>query len=332
MTRKLKTAFVLWSAGVVASACDARPHEPIAPSNSRLTPIGLGMRPQSFANSVWSAPVNVGAPVNSSANEMNATLSPDELSLYFTSNRAGGLGGNDIWVSERACADCPWGTPVNLGAPINGPGAEAGPRLSSDGHLLFFQSDRPGGQGLNDIYLSRRHNPKDNFGWSDPVGLGPDVNTALSEAGADYLQNAEDGAGNLYFVRNPTIGSNLGNLYYAPITRDGETRGAAVVVSELGEENGGPGHPSVRSDGKEIFFQSARTGGFGALDIWASTRDNVHEPWSPPANLGAPVNTAFADMQPTLSHDGRTLLFNSNRPGGFGGNDLWISTRRPSAK
>ncbi|PYP44588.1 MAG: hypothetical protein DMD50_13910, partial [Gemmatimonadetes bacterium] len=58
-------------------------------------------RPQamSFAGSEWSAPVNLGAPVNSAASEMNAALSPDELSLYFVSTRAGGVGGADIWVS-----------------------------------------------------------------------------------------------------------------------------------------------------------------------------------------------------------------------------------------
>lgn len=331
MLRNLKAISLLC---VVGLGCDRGASEPAMATGAEFHAplVGNGMSAQSFANSGWSTPVNLGPSINTSAGEQNATLSPDELSLYFTSNRAGGLGGSDIWVSQRACGDCVWGTPVNLGTAINSTSAEAGPRLSNDGHLLFFQSDRSGGQGLNDIYVSRRNNPKDDFGWGDPINLGFDVNTPLSEAGADYLQNAEDGAANLYFVRNPTIGSNLGDLYYAPITRDGETRGPAVLVSELSEEGGGPGHPSVRSDGKEIFFQSGRTGGLGALDIWTSTRDNAHEAWSHPVNPGASLNTAFADGQPTISHDGRTLLFFSNRPGGFGGNDLWISTRTPSGR
>lgn len=299
-------------------------------SGARL--VGPGVQAQYFVNSEWSAPVNVGAPVNSAANEQNATLSPDELSLYFTSNRAGGLGATDLWVSQRDCDDCPWGTPVNLGTPVNGPGGDAGPRLSVDGHLLFFQSDRPGGHGSNDIYVSRRDNPKDDFGWGDPVNLGTDVNTASSEAGPDYLQSAEDGAANLYFVRNPTMGTFNGDFYYAAITRDGETRGPAVLVSELSDPSGGPGHPSVRTDGREIFFQAARAGGLGGLDLWTSARRSVHEPWSSPVNLGAPLNTTFVDTQPTISNDGRTLLFVSNRPGGLGGNDLWISTRTPSGR
>ena len=144
-----------------------------------------GLASQHFANSDWSAPVNLGAPVNSSAGEMNAALSPDELSLYFTSNRAGGLGGTDIWVSQRDCNTCPWQTPVNLGAPMNSASADAGPRLSIDGHLLFFQSDRPGGQGSIDIYVSRRNNPNDDSSWGDPVNLGTGVNTADAEQAAE---------------------------------------------------------------------------------------------------------------------------------------------------
>src|SRR5207248_2491861 len=73
----------------------------------------------SFDGSEWSPPVNLGPTINTSANEVNAALSPDGLSLYFTSDRPGGLGGNDIWVSHRDCDDCLWGPPANLGAPIN---------------------------------------------------------------------------------------------------------------------------------------------------------------------------------------------------------------------
>ena len=285
---------------------------------------------QRFADSEWSAPVNIGAAVNSSANELNAAFSSDELSLYLTSNRAGGLGGNDIWVSQRACEDCPWGAPVNLGAPVNGPGAEAGPRLSIDGHLLFFQSDRPGGHGAADIYVSRRNNPKDDFSWGDPVNLGSDVNTPLLEQAASYLQSAEDGAANLYFNRG-ALGT--ADLYYAPVTRDGETRGPAVLVAELSDPVAFDQHATVRKDGREIFFASFnRAGGLGAFDLWTSTRRSVHEPWSLPVNLGAPLNTTSTDQQPSLTSDARTLLFASDRPGGFGANDLWISTRTPSGR
>src|SRR6266568_5669998 len=181
----------------------------------------------SLTTAEWSTPVNVGAPVNSAAGEMNATLSPDELSLYFTSDRAGGNGGTDIWISQRECVGCPWQTPVNAGAPLNSPNADAGPRFSDDGHLLFFQSDRPGGVGLGDIYLTRRNNPNDDFAWGDSVLLGGDVNTATgNEQAADYLQSAEDGSANLYFNRQTA--TTPPDIYYASVSRNGETRGPAV--------------------------------------------------------------------------------------------------------
>jgi len=166
-------------------------------------PAGPKLQAMSFAHSEWSEPVNLGPVVNSAAGEQNATLSPDELSLYFSSNRAGSL---DIWVARRSCTDaddpaCAWQAPVILGPVINGPGADFAPNLSIDGHLLFFSSVRPDGFGGPDIYVSRRADPNDDFGWEPAVNLGPDVNTATAENAPLYLQSAEDGIANLYFNR-----------------------------------------------------------------------------------------------------------------------------------
>src|SRR5947209_20405092 len=77
---------------------------------SESSPAAPGLQAMSFANSEWSEPVNLGAPVNSTADEFGATLSPDGLSIYVASSRTdlpGAQGGNDIWVSHRACEDCP---------------------------------------------------------------------------------------------------------------------------------------------------------------------------------------------------------------------------------
>ncbi|HEY3221563.1 MAG TPA: hypothetical protein VGJ80_12595 [Gemmatimonadales bacterium] len=277
--------------------------------------------------SSWSDPANLGATVNTTFNEQGPTLSNDELSLYFGSDRPGGIGGFDIWVSHRACKDCAWETPVNVGPGVNTSSDETGPGLSIDGHLLFFRSTRPGGPGLGDVYLAKRTNPKDDFGWGEPVALGPGVNTPAAEAGAEYLQSAEDGAANLYFNRAPAGGT--ADLYSAAITRDGETLGAAVVISELSDPVFTDQGPTLRSDGREIFFFSTRPGGVGGADLWTSTRRSVHDPWTPPVNVGAPLNSPAAEQQPSLSSGGLTLLFASSRGGGFGGTDLWMSTRAP---
>lgn len=290
------------------------------------------LQAHSFANSEWSAPVNLGAPVNSPAGDMNAAFSPDELSLYFASTRPSGFGGADIWVSRRASLDSPWQTPINLGPTFNTAGLEASPVVSSDGHLLFFSSDRPGGQGSNDIYVARRADKSDDFGWGAPVALGTDVNTSQFEAGGFYLQSAEDGPTNFYFVRGPNTVAL--DIYAVAIDADGQTRGPAVPVTELNDPNPAvtDARASIRKDGREVFFYSNRAGSLGASDLFTAVRRSVHDAWSAPENLGAPLSSSANDIQPGLSYDARTLLFTSNRPGGLGGADIWMSTRTPSGK
>jgi len=316
-TLPIATTVSLASLGLLL-ACDSQSH-PAAPR----------LQAMSFANSDWSAPVNLGATINSTFLDAHPNLSKDGLSLYFTSTRpVGGQGGNDLWVARRGCEDCPWEAPVNLGSVINTSGVEAGSDLSADGHLLFFHSNRPGTLGGNDIYVSRRADPNDDFGWGPPEALGPDVNTTADENAPTYLQSAEDGSANLYFTRGDAT-TQAQELYVAAITRDGETRGPAVLAVEL-NSIANDAAPTVRADGRELLFHSPRSGTLGFADLWVSTRQSVHEPWSTPVNLGAPLNTTAFDLQPSLSHDGRTLVWASDRPGSIGGLDIWMSTRTPS--
>ena len=310
-------------------------------SGASVAPAPPGSFRAAFANSEWSEPVNLGPPINSPAQEQNPTLSNGGLSIYFVSNRTdlpGALGANDIWVSRRACVDCPWETPVNLGPVINSSSGDAGPELSVDGHLLFFTSSRPDELGStdNDLYVSRRADPKDDFGWGHPVKLGADVNSTLSEFSPDFRENAELGSANLYFQRGLAGGHPTNDLYYAAVTREGETRGPVRSAAELNDPTVADGSPTVGKDGREILFNSIRAGRLGTIDIWVSTRRSVHDPWSTPENLGPPVNIGgipgVGTRDPDLSFDGRLLLFESNRPGGVGGNDLWMSTRPPSGK
>jgi hypothetical protein len=84
--------------------------------------------------------------------------------------------------------------------------------------------------------------------------------------------------------------------------------------------------PSIRFDGLEIVIQSNRPPSLG-FDLWASTRATVTDPWSEPVRLNN-VNSPQTDAGPYLSGDGMTLYFSSDRPGGMGGNDLWMSTRQ----
>lgn len=323
----MRTAFIANSTSLAAVAV-------LLACRSDSNPAAPRLQAMSFANSEWSEPVNLGPVVNSSSNEQNATLARDGLSLYFSSNRPGGSGPLDIWVSQRACSDpddpaCAWQAPVNLGSPINTTGADFAPNLSRDGHLLFFASTRVVGGNI-DIYVSSRTDPNDDFAWGEPVALGPGVNTAAAEQAPMYLQNAADGAANLYFNRG-TLALDQGDIYVASVGRDGATLGPAELVAELSDPNRNDAAVTVRADGRELLFWSERAGGLGHADLWVSTRENAHDAWSPPVNAGAPLNTEFNDLTPSLSFDGRTLIFASNRPG-LGGNDLWMSTRTPSGQ
>ena len=103
----------------------------------------------------WSTPVNLGPSINSAANDVSANLSRDGRSLYFSSTRLGGWGGEDIWVSHRNSRKDDWGTPINLGPIINSTGLDRMRYLSPDGHFLLIQGDRLlGGFGGSDIWVS----------------------------------------------------------------------------------------------------------------------------------------------------------------------------------
>jgi hypothetical protein len=274
----------------------------------------------------WSAPVNLGAIINSTFSDQQPAISKDGLSLYFTSNRPGGLGGFDMYVSQRASADDPWSSPVNLGPTVNTTFDEGNPAFSRDGHLMFFQSKRPGGLGGIDIWVSRRENTHDDFDWQLPVNLGPGVNSPSDDNGPSYFENEEGGAPQLYFASSRPGGLGGLDIYMSEQAADGSF-GPAMLVTELSSP-GGDSRPSIRHDGLEIFFQSNRVGSIGlSNDLWVATRESTLDVWSPPVNLGATINTAFAEQNPYLSSDNKTLLFTSDRPGGFGGTDLYMSTR-----
>ena len=104
---------------------------------------------------------NLGAPVNSAYPDGEHAIHPDGVSLYFTSSRPGGLGGNDIWLSTWGGGA--WSSPLNLGEPVNSAGGELQPAFTSDGNTMYFASDRDPSTGMA-IYRSIRLGD----GWSPP--------------------------------------------------------------------------------------------------------------------------------------------------------------------
>ena len=284
------------------------------------TPVGASPR---FGE--WSVPVNLGPIVNSANNEFGPAITPNGLSLYI-SVFSPAKGDEDIFVSHRQKPTAPWGIPVSL-TPINTTANERVPAFSHDGLVMFFASDRGGGSGATDIWMTRRNNPRDDFGWGPPVNLGPGVNTAAGEAGPTLFEraggddeDANDSGAVLIFNRDPGTGQDL---YMSVRGRDGSF-GVATAITELNTPFT-DARATIRSDGLEIFFFSNRTGSRQA-DLWTATRSRAGDPWSAPVNVGPVVNSAFGEIQPYLSRDARTLFFASNRPGSNNG-DIWMTTR-----
>jgi len=274
----------------------------------------------------WSAPVNLGPIINSASSDQGPAISKDGLTLYFHSNRPGGLGGFDMYVATRASVEDPWGAPANLGSPVNTAFDEGNPAFSRDGHSLFFQSVRPGGFGGVDLWVSYREHAHDDFDWQPAVNLGAGVNSAADDNGPSYFENDEGGAPQLYFGSTRVGGLGAADIYVSTQLADGSFGPATLVteLSSIANEN----RPSIRHDGLEIIFQSNRAGSFGtALDLWVATREDTADAWSAPVNLGSPLNTTSIDNNANLSSDRKTLFFSSDRPGGSGGLDLYVTTR-----
>ena len=272
----------------------------------------------------WSAPVNLGPMVNSSSDDQGAFISKDGLVLYFVSTRPGGFGGQDIYVTHRATVDDPWDSPQNVGPTINTSSNEATPTLSTDGHRLYFHSDRLGGFGGRDLYVSWRRDKQDDVGWESPENLGPEINTPGNERGLTLFEDDETETITVFFDSDRPGGPGGIDIYASTLNADGSF-GPAVLVPELSS----PFNellPGIRRDGLEIFLDSGRPGTLGPRDIWVSTRASTLDSWSPPVNLTV-VNSTAGDQRAALSFDGRSLYLASNRPGGFGDNDLYVSTR-----
>ena len=297
---------------------------PPAPSGE-LGQLSAQGSPTAASSTAWSQPVNLGPLVSSASNDQGPFTSRDGRSLYFVSTRPGGFGGQDIYVSHRASVDDSWGPPQHLDAPINTSSNDASPTLSNDGHLLYFHSNRSGGFGANDLYVSRRRDKRDDFGWQPAKNLGSEVNTAGNERGLTLFEDDETGAVTVYFDSDRPRGFGGVDIYASTLNADGSF-GPAIMVSELSSLSNDL-LPGIRRDGLEIFLDSDRAGTFGLRDIWVATRATTSDAWSTPVNLGPVFNSAALDVRAALSFDCTTLYFSSGRPGGMGDFDLYSSTR-----
>jgi len=281
--------------------------------------LGLGAEVAN-ADFTFGTPTNLGPTINSSSVDVQPEVSANGLELYFTSERPGGYGGGDLWVATRETIEDDWGTSVNLGPTVNSPYNEGSQSISADGLTLYFDdfpSPRPGGVGGVDIWVMTRPTVSDP--WGTPVNLGSVVNSGVRDAGPSI--SADGLALFLYSNRSGGYGGN--DIWVARRPTTSDPWGTPVNLGPPVNTSSGECCPNISADGLSLFHGSGRPGGSGGVDLWVTTRATVSDPWGMPVNLGPTVNSSSLDDTASISADGSTLYFVSNRPGGIGNYDLW---------
>jgi len=272
-------------------------------------------------------PVNLGPAINSRYIESAPFISPDGLSLLFASDFPEGMVDYDLWVTTRASKEDPWGEPVEIGDAVNTTDTEWHPTITADGLELYFDSDRPGGQGSEDLWVSKRANTTDE--WGVPVNLGPVINTPEFEEGATI---SPDG---LVLVWDSDRPGGFGESDIWMSTRDTRDAPWSAPVNlgpNINTQNL-EATAALAPDGRTLFFTAwPWAEGFGDFDIWMARKPKDANDWSAPVNLGPIVNTEYSEYCPSISSDGTTLYFSDMplpRPGGFGMEDLWQASITP---
>ena len=285
----------------------------------------LSMAPAARAQGFgpWSQPVNLNnivlsdqthcpAVVNSSSDDQHPAISKDGLSLYFSSNRPGGLGDLDLWVVKRDSTDDCWKAETlrNLGSVVNSSAEDVAPNLSTDGHWLFFHSKRDGGcysGTVRELWVTHRRDADEDFGefgWEAPTNLGcaMDNGFGINQANSDNAGPApfEDESGNLflYFTRSLTPNNAaLADIYVSTCAADLGTCntlggwGTGSKVDSLSSPFRDTRMAIRRRDGLEMIISTGRPGSLGSENLWVSTRATTMDDWLPPV----PVNCEWKD-------------------------------------
>ena len=197
--------------------------------------------------------------------------------------------------------------------------------IPPDENRLIFVSNHPGGLGAGDFYISHRdgRDKRNDFAWGPPEPIGA-LNTTFDEFGPWAFEVEGTDTLSFYFGSNRPGGLGGYDIYNSTVAEDG-TFSPPVLVPELSSPLSDT-FPVARKDGLELFLTSNRTGTLGGLDLWVARRENTSDPWSTPVNVGS-LNSTANDQRAALSWDGMTIIFFSNRSGGFGNADLYESTR-----
>jgi outer membrane protein OmpA-like peptidoglycan-associated protein/tetratricopeptide (TPR) repeat protein len=228
----------------------------------------------------WSKPERLPPPVNTDAWESQPSLSADGSELYFASNRSGGQGQLDIWMS-RMTGSGTWSQPENLGAKINTPLNEQAPFIHPDGQTLYFMSKGHPGMGQYDLFLSRR---EADGSWGEPQNLGYPINTPNNEGAmavsldgrtayfdtdrfGPTARNQEMGNADLFAFQLPPAARPLPCTYVKARVRDAETLRPLLAEADFIRLRSQASHLRAKTDAEGSFLAVLPLGEDYALNI-----------------------------------------------------------------
>jgi hypothetical protein len=216
--------------------------------------------------------------------------------------------------------------PVNLGPVINTKLREAEPSFTADGKTMYFNCQVRPGPGGNDICVTRLNGTLEDGRWTTPEIVAPGVISLTDTFDVEPLISPD---GKKLFFQSGMMGpSRPGGYGSGDIWYSENVDGVWQAPKNLGPPFNSPFGDhclSFSADGNEAFWASNRPGGFGDNDIWTSRK--VDGVWQAAVNLGPNVNSPYSEHHALPSPDGKSLYVTSGRPGGFGGEDIYVTTR-----
>jgi outer membrane protein OmpA-like peptidoglycan-associated protein/Tol biopolymer transport system component len=254
-------------------------------------------------------PVNIGAAINTPADEYSPAATADEKTLIFTRQ----INGNEDFYQANQ-QDKKWQTANYLSDKINtATNNEGSQSISQDGKYLFFTGcNRPDGLGRCDIYISQKKGDE----WGKPFDLSPPINTSGWESQPSISADGRT----LYFVSNRKGGYGGYDIWKSQLTDKGwgEPENLGPNINTAFNEQS----PFIHADNNTLYFCSNGWPGMGNQDLFVS-RLGTDAKWGKPENLGYPINSHGDETALTLTANGTTAYFASNNLKGFGGFDIY---------
>lgn len=274
---------------------------------------------------------NLGPVINSKGNDFAPTLTADGLTMFFVSNRHGGLGAEDLWITTRTDANTDsgaWSQPEDF-SDLNSSAAEGAVSLAADGRTIYFATSRNTTvSGDVDIWVATLNGTR----FENVHEVGAPVNTPGWESQPSISPDGRK----LFFASNRpgkigSEGKENVDIFVSHLLPDGHW-GEPINLGSKINTGRYDGSPYLAADGTTLYFSSDGRGGGGGLKIlkseWKGPSDTD---WTEPGMLPAPINSAGSnDFFISFSAATSSLYFASDRTGGYGAFDIWVALNPPA--